>query len=154
MAVTNPPSMSKIVKELGGPGNLRAYVRGGPHVPNIPANSAISTNANTLAISQFVGATGTLPFYVTANDVFKIEISNVPIATSTAFAYNAPGAVTYFWSRVSGYDLLWGSNTSATAEFRSAPYGGYDATYMVTATSGGKTATKVISVYLQRGNVE
>lgn len=57
MPVTSPVSLSKIVAEFGGNGQLASYYRGGPYVPNIPANNAISTTANGLMMSQFEGAT-------------------------------------------------------------------------------------------------
>ena len=64
MPVTSPASLSKIVSEFGGPGNLAAYVRGGSYVPNISALNAISATTSGLAISQFLNTSilnATLP---------------------------------------------------------------------------------------------
>lgn len=57
MAVTAPVGLQKIKTEFNGPDNLAAYVRGGTYVPDISANSAISTTVNGLAIGQFLNAT-------------------------------------------------------------------------------------------------
>lgn len=47
------PTLIQIRDFFGGPGNLRAYYRGGPYVPNIAANANISTDPNSLRQTQF-----------------------------------------------------------------------------------------------------
>jgi hypothetical protein len=56
MAVTAPVSLTKIKTEFSGPNEFSAYVRGGTYVPDIPANSAISTTTTGLEMSQFLNA--------------------------------------------------------------------------------------------------
>lgn len=56
MAVTAPVSLSKIKTEFSGPNTFSSYTRGGTYVPNIAANSAISTTVAGLAMSQFLNA--------------------------------------------------------------------------------------------------
>lgn len=56
MPISQSPSLQEIVSFFGGPANLAAYVRGGPYVPNIPANSSISTTVAGLSMAQFRGA--------------------------------------------------------------------------------------------------
>lgn len=51
-----PIGISDIVAEFGGPGGLTDYVRGGPYVPNIPANNGVPTAA-PLDVLDFLGAT-------------------------------------------------------------------------------------------------
>ena len=85
MAVTSPASLSKIIAEFGGPNNLAAYVRGGAYVPNTSANSAISTTASGLAISQFVGASKDNPATVNLIDLF-VSDSRPQGAAITAYA--------------------------------------------------------------------
>lgn len=47
------PTLIQIRDFFGGPGNLRAYYRGGPYVPDIAANANISTDPNQLRQTQF-----------------------------------------------------------------------------------------------------
>lgn len=91
MAITSPASMSKIVAEFGGPGNLKAYYRGGPRVPNIPANAAISTDPNLLAISQFVGATAASPPAVAMPDTYNYGQAQVGSAEAS-ISINSDGS--------------------------------------------------------------
>lgn len=56
MPLGTNPRFSEVRTFFGGPANLAAYVRGGSYVPNIPANSAISTTVSGLRLSQFSGA--------------------------------------------------------------------------------------------------
>lgn len=56
MAVPASPKLSDLVAEFGGPGNLKAYNRGGTYVPDTGTNAAISTDPNLLALSQFANA--------------------------------------------------------------------------------------------------
>lgn len=154
--VTAPVSMSKIKAVFGGTGRMSEYYRGGPRVPNIAANNAISTTAAGLRMSQFEGATDVTGMTVTANNVSYVAEPQATeaIGSSTAFVSNAPGAVTYSWTLISGSSLLYTGQTSQTATFRTSNQGEWMATYRVTATSVGQTATATISVYLQLGNIQ
>jgi len=67
MPLGTNPSFKQVRDFFGGTANLSAYVRGGSIVPNIPANSAISTTVAGLKLSQFSGADKTTPFDASAN---------------------------------------------------------------------------------------
>lgn len=56
MPLGSNPAFSQVKAFFGGSDNLSHYYRGGPYVPNIPANYAISTTAAGLALTQFSGA--------------------------------------------------------------------------------------------------
>lgn len=58
MPVTTPIGLQKIKTEFSGPNTFSSYIRSGTYVPNIAANSAVSTTVSGLAMSQFLGATG------------------------------------------------------------------------------------------------
>jgi hypothetical protein len=78
MPITAPVSLTKIKTEFSGPNNLAAYTRGGTYVPNISANSAISTVPTGLAISQFLGATNlavSLPSNWGPFDTYEMSVS-------------------------------------------------------------------------------
>lgn len=154
--VTAPVSMSKIKTVFGGTGRMSEYYRGGPLVPNIPANSAISTTASGLRLSQFLNASDFVAMSVSANDIFYIANPGATeaVRTSTATVSNAPGAVTYSWTLVSGVSLLSSGANSATATFRTQNQGEWNAVYRVTVTSGGQTATHDITVTLQLGQIQ
>lgn len=111
MAVTAPVSLSGIVAEFGGPGNLAAYIRGGGYVPNIPANAAISTTVEGLAMSQFEGAVNSVPLSGSIAPLLGIEqdLANPrPPSTSTVYAGGSAtvsggsGNYTYSWAVTSG----------------------------------------------------
>lgn len=74
MPVSASPTLSQVVAEFGGPGNLAAYVRGGAYVPDTPTNAAIATVASSLKLSQFANASKvsfspTLRMYTTGSGV-------------------------------------------------------------------------------------
>lgn len=97
MPLGTNPTLLQIQAFFGGPGNLRAYYRGGPYVPDIPANAAISTDPNSLRQTQFSGADKAVDWTVDVSPGF------VQIGNTTAWTYvnltisvaNAPGAATY-----------------------------------------------------------
>lgn len=66
MPLGTNPAFSAVRSFFAGPANLAAYVRGGTYVPNIAANSAISTTAAGLRLTQFSGADKTTPPSITA----------------------------------------------------------------------------------------
>lgn len=74
MAVSNPASLSSVRTEFGGgspPANLKAYNRNGTYVPTNGTTGSISTDPNTLALSQFNGAANTVETCtVTAHTVY------------------------------------------------------------------------------------
>ncbi len=56
MALGSNPSFSQIRAFFGGSNNFKDYYRGGPYVPNIPANNAIPTGPAGMSMRQFSGA--------------------------------------------------------------------------------------------------
>lgn len=56
MPLGTDPSFSQVRAFFNGSANFKDYYRGGPHVPNIPANAAISATAEGLRLKQFSGA--------------------------------------------------------------------------------------------------
>jgi len=56
MPLGSNPAFSQVKAFFAGSDNFSHYYRGGPYVPNIPANNAISTTAAGLALTQFSGA--------------------------------------------------------------------------------------------------
>lgn len=120
MAVTKPVSLSKIVAEFGGPGNLAAYVRGGSWVPNSPANAAISTTVAGLSLSQFEGASKSTPlsgFMSTITGLIANPNDPQPPSSMTVSAGGSvtvtggSGNYTYNWSILSGRASISGSAT-------------------------------------------
>lgn len=127
MPITSPVSLSKIVSEFGGPGNLAAYVRGGSYVPNISAFNAISATTSGLAISQFLNISAlnaTLPQYNAqlGYDVY-LSTSGNPSGSANPWAacsliLRADGSGTYRQSNVntgdSDYNFTWLLSGSAS----------------------------------------
>lgn len=60
------PPFSAVKAFFAGSDVFSDYRRGGPYVPNIPANAAISTVADGLALSQFSGADKSTPPSISA----------------------------------------------------------------------------------------
>lgn len=56
MALGTNPSFAQVRTFFAGSANFKDYYRGGPYVPNIPANNAILTTVAGLRLSQFSGA--------------------------------------------------------------------------------------------------
>lgn len=61
MPLGTNPTFSQVRAFFGGSASFKDYYRGGPYVPNIPANNAISTTIAGLRLSQFSGADKTVP---------------------------------------------------------------------------------------------
>jgi hypothetical protein len=74
MAVPAVPKLSDLVTEFGGPGNLRAYNRGGSYVPNRSSNTGISTNVADLQLSDFAGAVSEIPVDLVGDSLSDFEL--------------------------------------------------------------------------------
>lgn len=119
MAISSPPSLSKIITEFGSggsPSNLSSYYRGGIYVANTAANAAIATTAAGLKISQFTGAskyinvTGSVTpttLSPTSNSVGRTSITTSSVTASGA---NGTGSYTYSWT-IAYYSGISGSGT-------------------------------------------
>ena len=69
MTIPQNPKLSDVISEFGSggsPKNLGAYTRGGAYVPDTSPNSAISTSASGLRLSQFAGAVAYTPMQAAA----------------------------------------------------------------------------------------
>ncbi|MEL6758505.1 MAG: hypothetical protein AAFP81_18910 [Pseudomonadota bacterium] len=83
MAVPSNPSLSEVAIEFGvsAPYSLTDFYRGGPNVPNIPANSGVPTSG-AISLSQLAGAEASLPPDVTPNAVNWANISGAETASN------------------------------------------------------------------------
>lgn len=124
--VSNPASLSSVVSVFGGPGNLTAYYRGGPYVPDTPTNAAISTTSNGLALSQFAGASAYIPVSasVSPTSISKTGSGTNPSGPSgtsspvTATGSGGNGSYTYSWTRASGdANTIISSTTASVVTF-------------------------------------
>lgn len=154
MALGTNPSFSQVKAFFTGSNNLSDYYRGGPYVPNIPANAGISTTAAGLQLSQFSGAdkVTALPLSVSANDVVVQTAAGAPQAsgTSNAVATGGTGNYTYTWTRISGETIHVGALTGSSLTFRITS--GYkEANYRVTVSDGVSTVSRDILVQLTIG---
>ncbi|WJJ55134.1 hypothetical protein [Xanthomonas phage RTH11] len=149
MALGTNPSFSQIRAFFGGSNNFKDYYRGGPYVPNIPANNAIPTSPAGMSMRQFSGADKNVsgPLSVTAPDVFNQVNNGTASGSSVASASGGAGGYTYTWANNSGATM---STNGAGATFSATSSRSGSAT--VTARdSSGATATRTIVVELTVG---
>lgn len=113
--------------EFGGPYpiNISEYYRGGPRVPNIPANANVPT-AGAISANSFRGATASTPLTASLSrtEVFgqfsgaewtAVVVTNTPV---TAQASGGTGNYSYQWERVSGFNGIHAdSPNSASTNF-------------------------------------
>jgi len=148
------PPFSAVKAFFTGSDVFSDYRRGGPFVPNIPANAAISTTAEGLALTQFTGADKVTvqPLAVSANDVnvFQPEGATQANGSSFASATGGTGNYTYQWQLVSGVSCHTGSLTGAGINFR-ITFGTAEAIYRITVSDGVSTVSQDIWVYMSIG---
>lgn len=102
-------SFQDVVNVFGGSGSFVDYYRGGPYVPNIGQNAAISTTSAGLELAQFANATNYSPFSASASGStanYNLGLSTTPKTRSmstlaTASASGGNGSFSYSW-RVTG----------------------------------------------------
>lgn len=99
MALGNRPSFSEVRSFFGGPVNLSAYVRGGSWVPNIPANSAISTTVAGLKLSQFSGADKAAPVVPLTAGNHSVGVHGEASSTGSVGAWASFDVVNNGWIR-------------------------------------------------------
>ena len=117
MPLGTNPTLLQIQAFFGGPGNLRAYYRGGPYVPDISANAAISTDPNSLTLRQFSGADKVQDWSVSMTPTF-VAIANSTNNTSvrmTITVNNAPGPASYNTVALPGEGMLCSVDNANTA---------------------------------------
>jgi hypothetical protein len=95
---TPPISMSDIVAEFGGPGDLLSYVRGGAYVPDISANSSIPTSA-PISILDFLGATAG---EVSLSGAASQRVTTAPTVAVAVLEFRNDGTV---WATETGGSL-------------------------------------------------
>lgn len=146
------PAFSAVKAFFAGSDVFSDYRRGGPYVPNIPANAAISTTAQGLALSQFSGADKSTPLSVSADNVNVMvpQGSSQASGSSFASASGGTGSYTYTWQKISGLTCHTGSLSGSGLSFRITS-GTAEATYRVTVSDGVSTAYYDIFVYLSIG---
>lgn len=105
MALGTNPKFSQVKAFFNGPNDLSAYVRGGPYVPNIPANAAISTTAAGLKLSQFSGADNPPPYTPITSVTFtgNATFGWNQTSTITASSNGSSASKTYSWTKVGGH---------------------------------------------------
>lgn len=108
-----------IKSEFNGSNSFGDYYRGGPYVPNTPANANISTSASGLSMTQFYGAsaytavTGT-PSTSTLSSSASSK-GSFTIGTVTITGHNGTGSYSYSTaSLISGVSSGDNSNISFT----------------------------------------
>lgn len=158
--VSTPPSMSSVISVFGGPGNLTAYYRGGPYVPNISQNAAIATSPGSLALSQFAGATNyvNVSASVSPSTISKTNFGNTaigpvgPTNPVTATGSGGTGSYTYAWTRISGdASTTISSSTTASVTFSRASCSdgvNYVSTWKCTVSDGTTSASGNVQVTL------
>lgn len=96
MAVSSPVSMIGIMQEFGGSGSFRDYYRGGPYVPNVPANYNVSTDPNSLSMASFAGATRSVPMSVSISPA-SLSVNNTT-GTATCNISGGIAPFSFYWS--------------------------------------------------------
>lgn len=130
-----PLSLRDACAAFGAPvgTSLGDLVRGGPWVPNIPANEGVPVY-RPIRLGQLVGATSFVPMslYV-PSAVFASSTSTDPSCTThpvTAVASDGNPSKAYSWSFVSGSPAVrCGAVSSATTTFYQVGSGNIDQTY-------------------------
>ena len=149
MALGTNPNFSQIRAFFGGSANFKDYYRGGPYVPNIPANNAISTTSAGLRMSQFTGADKNVssPLSVIAPDVFNQVNNGTAAGTSVATGSGGAGGYTYTWQNNSAATM---SVNGASATF-SATSSRTGSAVVTVHDAAGATATRTIVIELTVG---
>lgn len=151
MAVSGSPTLQQIVAEFGGPGNLRAYARGGSYVPNVPQNGNISTDPNALTLSQFANAVRYLALSATASSLSSSASNKGTYTVGTSFCSvsGGNGNVTYSLSFVSGTQFnnsVAGNQATFTAVNTNSTPTSSRGTYRWTVSDGISSATADFTV--------
>lgn len=147
MPLGTNPTFIQIRDFFGGSNNFRDYYRGGPYVPNIPANANISTDPNTLRQTSFSGADKASALSVSAPSVFNQVNNGTAAGSSTASGSGGAGGYTYTWSGGTSANMR---VNGATASFSSTRSVSTTATVTV-RDAAGATASRTISVELAVG---
>lgn len=151
VSVSSPPSLSKIIAEFNGPHNLGAYRRGGAYVPNTALNSAISTSASALRISQFVGAARYVPMNASAPNVsgsHNVQGGTFNVGSAHCAVSGGNPSKSYSWARRSGYSFTVEGASTATALFKAPAIasGTFSGVYRCTVSDGYATTYTDITV--------
>jgi hypothetical protein len=108
----NPIKLSDLIAEFGSDGSpsMRDYYRGGPRVPNSATNAAISTDPNSLRLTQFYGARS---FAVDITNYYKEDGVLAPGGATAGIYLNNDGTVTLTATNYGNSSSSWGVPTTA-----------------------------------------
>lgn len=114
------PSFQDVINVFGGNGELYYYYRGGPFVPNIPANAGVPDSPGALTLAHLAGSTNYVPLSVSANGVssFGSQKGTFTVGTSTCNISGGNGNVSYSLSFVSGDQFAYSQGAANQATFR------------------------------------
>lgn len=153
MPISQTPSLQELKTFFGGSNNFSDYVRGGAYVPDIPANSAISTTVNGLALAQFKGAdmAAAVDIVMPATGGYSdISSSSSAVGAYTWLQWNASGWIQYGNStQANTNDTRWASAATTAYSVRFMPMLGTAGNYVsptllarwqaITSTTTGPT---------------
>lgn len=159
MALGTNPNFSQVRAFFGGSANFKDYYRGGPYVPNIPANNAISTTSAGLRLSQFSGADKELPpvgFTWSVSPTF-FRVNNSTAWTTQPFVISTNGAtgpVTYSISLFPQSGMLANvsagngtANPTIQARRQGVEVSGEDSYILFSVTHQGVTTSGRVDMY-------
>lgn len=142
----NPPiSMAQVKAEFGGTGRLGDYLRGGPYVPNIPANLGVPASL-PITLHQLCGATAAVPnplnITLSTHSVIGQGLAGT-VATPpvTATVTGGSGPITYSWQKTSGGTIVAVSPSSQSTAFRATVPPDAGGSFQCVATRGGFSVT-------------
>lgn len=152
---SNPPiSLAQVKAEFGGSGRLGDYLRGGPYVPNIPANLGVPASL-PITLHQLCGATAAVPnpLSITLSRYSASAAGSAGTLTTpsvTATVTGGGGGTTYIWEAVgSAGGITAVSSTSQTTTFRGIVPPDRSASFRCRATrSGFQVVSDPVSVSL------
>lgn len=124
------PTLIQIRDFFGGPGNLRAYYRGGPYVRNIAANANISTDPNQLRLTQFSYADK-----VTSPPV--PNFGNASVSADIFVSGNGGGCNSYLEIRPNGMVYSYSSSNGEGNLYQWLPAGRSPGEYMARRSANG-----------------
>ena len=140
-----PITMTDVINEFGGTGELGAYLRGGSYVPNITGNSGVPT-ALPIEMAQLCNASKAPTASASPSSVSGTGVApaTVTSGSTTCTASGGFAPFTYSWTFVSGTALTVNTPTSASTTFSHhfITTGTVNAVYKCVATdANGNTAS-------------
>lgn len=149
--VSQSPTLRELQAVFGGNGYLRYYYRGGPYVPNVGQNGAVSTDPGSVRLSQFRGATNYVSLSASASSPssFGSQKGTYTIGTSTCNISGGNGSVSYSLSFLSGTNFantVSGNQATFRVTMATANTNPLRGTYRWTVSDGISSATTDFTV--------